>query len=75
MAERLEVKLKLFLGPFYVALSGSPVWTPLYGSMEVLGPDMVRVRLRRAIEALGGLSASQREALEKQYAAFWGSRD
>jgi glutamyl-tRNA synthetase len=75
MGERLDIKLRNFLGPFYVALSGSPVWTPLYGSMEVLGPDMVRVRLRRAIEALGGLSASRREKLEQQYVALYGPRD
>jgi glutamyl-tRNA synthetase len=75
LAERLELKLRDLLRPFYVALSGGAVWTPLYGSMEVLGSDMVRVRLRRAIEALGGLPASRLKELEGRYATLYGRRD
>ena len=55
LAEEFEVKLRDFLLPFYVALSGSPVWTPLFDSMEILGSDLVRTRLRRAIRAGGGI--------------------
>ncbi len=72
-AEAHEVKLRDFLAPFYVALSGSRSWTPLYDSMEILGPDMTRVRLRRAVEALGGLSEKKLKKLEKTYAARSGA--
>jgi glutamyl-tRNA synthetase len=37
--------------------------------MEVLGLDMVRMRLRRAIESLGGISSKKMKALEKEYAS------
>ena len=53
---------------FYVALSGSRVWTPLYDSMVVLGSDLVRIRLRRAIETLGGFSEKALRELEKKVA-------
>ncbi len=75
LAERFAVKLRDFNLPFYVALSGKPVWTPLYDSMEILGSDMVRMRLRRAIEALGGISGKRLKALEGEYAALFGERD
>ena len=50
-----------------MALSGCRVWTPLYDSMEILGADLVRVRLRRALEELGGMSGKEMKRLEKSY--------
>ncbi len=72
VAERLAVKVRDLNLPLYVALSGTQVWTPLYGSMEVLGSDMVRMRLRAAIEALGGLSSKRLKRIEKEYAERFG---
>jgi len=69
LAETYEIKMRDLNLPFYVALSGSKVWTPLYGSMEVLGSDMVRMRIRAAIGVLGGISAKKLKKLEKSYQA------
>ena len=38
--------------PFYVAITGSPTSIPLYDSMELLGRDLVRERLRDALALL-----------------------
>ena len=43
--------------PFYVAITGSPTSIPLYDSMELLGRDLVRERLRNALDVLGGAVA------------------
>jgi glutamyl-tRNA synthetase len=75
LAETFDLKLRDLTAPFFVILSGRTAWTPLFHSMEVLGADIVRMRLRRAIAALGGLSAKQRKQLEKRYAALFGRRD
>jgi len=75
LSETFEVKLKQFTMPFYVALSGRKAWTPLYDSMEILGSDMVRVRLRRAVDLLGGISGKKMKKLEQQYAVLFGRRD
>jgi glutamyl-tRNA synthetase len=75
MAAKFELKLRDFLTPFFVALSGKPVWTPLFDSMEILGSDMVRMRLRRAVEILGGISGKRLKELEKKYMALFGSGD
>ncbi len=68
------VKLRDFTLPFYVALSGSTVWTPLFDSMAILGPDLVRARIRRAVDALGGGSGKKRKKIEKEYAVLFGDR-
>lgn len=75
LSETFEVKLRDFNGPFYVALAGTKVWTPLFASMEVLGPDMVRMRIRRAIDAMGGISGKKMKKLEKEYQSKFGGRN
>jgi len=52
IAERLEKKPRDVARPFYVAITGSPTSIPLYDSMEMLGRDIVRERLRNALEVL-----------------------
>ncbi len=74
LGEKLELKTRDLTRPFYVALTGMKAATPLYQSMEILGADMVRMRLRRAIAALGGLSAKKLKALDREYAALFGPR-
>ena len=67
LSEKLDVKLRDLSRPFYVAITGTEASTPLFRSMEILGLDLVRVRLRSAIEALGGISAKRAKALEKEF--------
>ncbi len=76
LEERFAIKQRDLTRPFYVALSGRPAATPLYQSMEILGSDMTRMRLRRAIAALGPVSSKRQKALEEEYARmFGGARD
>jgi len=49
-ADELQLKLRDLLRPFYVAIAGTPASTPLFDSMEILGRDLCRARLRRAVE-------------------------
>ena len=51
-SEVLDIKLRDFLRPFYVAIAGSTTSTPLFDSMQILGRDLCRSRLRNAIEVL-----------------------
>ncbi len=67
LAGRLEMKIRDVLAPVFVAISGKPVSPPLFDSMEVLGPDMVRARVRHAVDTLGGISKKQAKKLEKEY--------
>jgi len=67
LAADMNVKIRDLLNPMFIAISGKPVSPPLFDSMSILGPDMVRARVRHAITALGGVSKKQAKKLEKSY--------
>jgi glutamyl-tRNA synthetase len=52
IAADMERKPRDIARPLYVAVSGSSTSIPLYDSMELLGRDMVRERLRNALKVL-----------------------
>ena len=78
IAETEELKLKQILAPFFVAISGSTVSLPLFDSLELLGPDLARTRIRIALEKLAtagvGISKKGLKKLEKEYAQKYGNR-
>ena len=67
--QELEYKLRDFLAPFYPALTGRKSATPLFETIRVLGRDLVRARLRDAIQTLGGVSKKQTGRWKKVYEA------
>ena len=67
LAEKMEYKIRDFLFPLFVAVSGKSVSLSVFDSIAALGLDLTRARLRTAIEALGGISGKQQKKLEKEY--------
>ena len=67
IADSLGIKVKDFLAPLFIAISGSTASFSVVDSMELLGPDMSRARLREAINILGGVSKKAMKRLEKEY--------
>lgn len=67
IADALEVKIKDFLFPAFVAIAGTSASFSVVDSMEIIGADLSRARLRNAIEVLGGVSKKQMKKLEKAY--------
>lgn len=63
LADRLEVKFRRLTAPLYVAVTGAPSSTPLFGSMTILGSALTRMRLRRARAALGGVPRRREKEL------------
>lgn len=53
VAETLGAKFRDVVRPFYVAITGNAASVPLYDAMEILGRDLVRERLRHALEVIG----------------------
>lgn len=68
IADAMEIKLKDFLAPLFVAISGTTASFSVMDAMALLGSDMSRARLRHAIEVLGGVGKKQAKKLEKEYA-------
>jgi len=67
LAADMNIKIRDLLSPIFIAIAGKPVSPPLFDSMSILGPDLVRARVRHAIIALGGISKKQAKKLEKSY--------
>ena len=65
VAEALGKKFRDVARPFYVAVTGSPTSIPLYDSMELLGRDLVRERLRNALDALGSPGKREQDEWKK----------
>ena len=65
IATKMDVKLRDLLPPFYVAINGHPVSAPLFDSMELLGRDICRARLRHAIAQLGELTDENKRRLNE----------
>jgi glutamyl-tRNA synthetase len=66
LAEIVGAKVRDVVRPFYVAITGNAQSLPLYDSMLLLGRDLVRERLRVALERLGGATNAETEAWKKQ---------
>ena len=75
LGEALGLKIRELLFPLFVAISGNAVSTPLFETLEILGPDLCRSRLRDALQALGGLSKKQLEELEREYRKLPGAAE
>ncbi|GHC33369.1 glutamate--tRNA ligase [Aidingimonas halophila] len=67
LADAFELKMKIFLAPVFIAVTGSPTSTSVLDAMTILGSDMTRARLRHAIAVLGGVSKKQAKRFEKEY--------
>ncbi|MBE0462422.1 MAG: glutamate--tRNA ligase [Halomonadaceae bacterium] len=67
LAEHFELKMKAFLAPVFIAITGSASSTSVMDAMAILGSDVTRARLRSAIDVLGGVSKKQVKRFEKEY--------
>ncbi|MFW6303164.1 MAG: glutamate--tRNA ligase [Candidatus Sumerlaeota bacterium] len=71
ISENEDVKIRDLVAPLFVAITGSQSSTPLFDSMEILGPDMSRRRIHYALEALAeighDMGKKKLKKLEKDY--------
>jgi glutamyl-tRNA synthetase len=67
LAKTQDVKIKDFLFAFFIAIAGSANSFSVLDSMEIIGPDMSRARVRAAIDVLGGVSKKGMKKLDKDY--------
>lgn len=71
LADSMEIKLKDFLAPLFIAASGTTSSFSVMDAMVILGPDMSRARLRHALTGVcGEIGKKQLKKLEKTYQAL-----
>jgi glutamyl-tRNA synthetase len=73
LADGLSLKIREFLFPLFVAVSGREVSLPLFDSLVFLGPDVTRMRIRDALAVLG-VSRKESKRLEKRYQEYLSTR-
>jgi glutamyl-tRNA synthetase len=67
LSDAMEIKIRDFLFPLFVAIAGTSQSVSVVDSMSILGPDMSRARLRHALDIVGGPSKKQTKAWEKEF--------
>ena len=67
IADAMDIKLKSFLAPLFIAIAGSSASISVMDSMALLGADMTRARLRHALNVLGGVGKKKLKKMEKTY--------
>lgn len=70
IAGHMEIKIRDFLFPLFVAISGKPVSTSVTDAMSILGLDITRARLRHALVVLGGVSNKELKLIEKEFRSY-----
>ncbi len=71
IADGLDIKVKDFFAPLFIAIAGTTASISVIDSMAILGPDMSRARVRHAIEVLGGVGKKKLKKLDKAYAGLF----
>ncbi|MEQ8956049.1 MAG: glutamate--tRNA ligase, partial [Gammaproteobacteria bacterium] len=70
LAGEIGMKLGELMPVLFLAITGHKVAVSVFATVEVLGLDLVRTRLRRTLAGLGGVSKKQAKTLEKEYASL-----
>lgn len=70
LAQAMDIKPKEFFAPIFVAISGTTASVSVFDSMDILGSDISRARMRTAVNVLGGPSKKEAKRWEKEYAAL-----
>lgn len=70
LARGMNYKIRDFLYPLFIAISGKAVSTSVIESIDILKLDISRARLRAAIDVLGGVSKKMAKKLEKEYREY-----
>lgn len=70
VADGLGIKLKDFLAPLFVSISGSTSSFSVMDAMVLLGSDLSRARLRESVETLGGAGKKVLKRYEKEFATL-----
>ncbi len=70
LSEAMEIKLREFMFPLFVAVAGTKQTVDIMDAMVILGSDMTRARLRHALSVLGLPSKKELKKWEKAYRAL-----
>ncbi len=75
LAGAMDIKMRDFMMPLFVAISGKQSAPSIMDAMAHIGPDMTRARVRHAVDILGAPGKKALKKLEKEYQSLLQSID
>ena len=72
LARAMDIKIRDFLQPFFMAIAGTTSTISVLDSMALLGPDMSRARVRHAVDTMGAPGKKKLKKMEKEYQRLQG---
>lgn len=70
LGDAMGYKVRDFLFPLFIAIAGTSASVSVVDSMQILGPDMSRARVRHALDIVGGPSKKETKTWDKEYRAL-----
>ena len=67
LCKAMDYKMRDFMMPLFVAISGKQSAPSIMDAMAHMGPDMTRARVRHAVEVFGAPGKKALKKLEKEY--------
>ncbi|MEX0618366.1 MAG: glutamate--tRNA ligase, partial [Pseudohongiellaceae bacterium] len=67
LAEALELKIRDFLFPLFITITGKAVSTSVIDAIAILGLEITRARFRHGLAVLGGVSKKEAKELERRF--------
>lgn len=67
LSQALALKLKFFMPPLFVAITGKKESVSVMDAMAIIGSDMTRARLRQALESVGAPSKKETKEWQKEF--------
>lgn len=67
VSNHLKIKMKTIIAPIFIAINGRLISTSVINTIVLLGKDITRIRLKQAINILGGITLEQENKLIKEY--------
>ncbi len=67
IAQAMDIKMKDFMMPLFIAISGRSTAPSIVDAMAIIGSDMTRARLQDALLVLGVASKKEAKAWEKEF--------
>ncbi|WP_229833175.1 hypothetical protein, partial [Streptomyces narbonensis] len=67
LSNHFKIKMKTILAPIFIAINGRLISTSVIETLGIIGKDITRIRLKHAINILGGITLEQEKKIIKEY--------
>ncbi|AGI27076.1 Glutamate--tRNA ligase [Candidatus Portiera aleyrodidarum] len=67
LSNHFKIKMKTILAPIFIAINGRLISTSVIDTIVIIGKDITIIRIKQAINILGGITLEQENKIIKEY--------